>query len=458
MNISELILQVRDFVWGLPLILTFLIIGIILTFALSFAQFRYFITSWKLLFKAKEKTAGAEISSFQAFINALGANTGNGSIAGIATAIFVGGPGAAFWILVAGILALIFRFAEVFLGISITELVRQPDGSMRPVGGPMVYIKRIPFGNPLSYIYTISILLLALVGGCAMQTNSIIIGILRTWDVSLLNNLTYKVVLSSIILIFIAYVVLGGAQRIIKVSDKIIPFKVGVFIISFLIVLIYHYQSLIPALKLIFSSALMPQSICGAAVGLAVQKCISFTVSRLLNASEAGLGTAAILFGASESKKPMRDSVLSMLSVFISTYVVCFGVALTIVASGVWNNGQTSTALTISAFETVFGSWGGWIVTFCSVSFGIGVLVSYAFITRRIWLFLTKGRWPLFVAVFYCAAAFLGGIAPVDLIWNPLDIINGALFTINMLAILYFLPFIRRSISKYIKKDENFVD
>ena len=142
----------------------------------------------------------------------------------------------------------------------------------------------------------------------------------------------------------------------------------------------------------------------------------------------------------------MKDSVMSMLSTFISTYLVCFMVAFMIILTGVWNNGQTSTALTISAFETVFGNYGGWIVTFLSVTFGLGVLVPFAFITREILDFFNKRKMGLGLLAIYCLATFFGGIVKVDLIWNSIDIVNAGLFLINMYAIIYLLPFIRKNI------------
>lgn len=448
MDFGGLIARMGDIAWGWPLIIFFVVVGILTTISLYFVQFRYFLTSWKLLFAKQEKTEG-EMSPFQAFINALGISTGNGSIAGIAVAISVGGPGSAFWLLIAGIFCLALRFAEIYLATSITEPVHINHAPK--LGGPMIYLKRIPGGKFLTPIYTVLIFVYGILGGSMMQANSVGHSIWTTWGID-------KTIIAFVLLAFVVYVVLGGAQRIIKISDKLVPFKVGIFLISFLIVIFYHFTSIPAALKLMFMSAFNLQAVGGAMIGFAIQAAIREGFAKLLNATEAGLGSAAVFFGASASRNPMKDSVMSMLSTFISAYIVCFGVALAIVASGVWNlPGKEGIALTISSFETVFGYYGGWIVTFCSVSFGLGVLVPYMFIARETWLFLTKGRFVIVFSVLYCLITFFGALAKVKLVWDMMQLIVVFLMLINMYAIVYYLPYIRSSIKKYVKKEENFL-
>ena len=381
--------QLSDFIWGWPMIIIFSSFGIFATCYLYFAQFRFFLTSWKLVFspaKTEVKTTG-ELTPFQAFINALGTGTGNGSLAGVATAIYFGGPGAAFWLLIAGFLAMIMRFAEVYVSTAISS-----TGIIK--GGPMVYLKKVPGGSFLPTMFAIGMLTFGLTTGNAMQANSIAVSILHTWNLS-----TFITALA--LLTFMSYVVLGGAQRIIKVSDKLVPFKVSLFMVSFLALIFYHGSNILSAFKLIFESAFFPSAVGGAVASIAVQQMIRNGISRSLSANEAGLGTASVLFGASGSDNPMRDSIMSILGMFISN-LVCFMVALAIVVSGVWDNGLTSTALTVSAFNTLFGTYGGWLVTVLSVSFGIGVLVPYAFICKESWVYLTNGRWLNTYFVIYC--------------------------------------------------------
>lgn len=443
-DINLLVSNISEAIWGWPLLAIFMGVGVLVTVMLRFVQFRFFTESFKLVFSPKDRpkaTKSGEMTPFQAFINALGTSTGNGSIAGIGTAIYMGGPGAAFWILIAGVFALALRFAEVFLATYVIGKYKYKTAE----GGPMVYLSRVPGGTVLPYLFAISLLFYSFTSGSAMQANSIGLGISRilgldTWITAIVLGL------------FVIYVMLGGAERILKISDKLVPFKVGVFIVSSLIVLVYHYANLGEALRLMWLGAFTPAALGGAGVGFTVQQAMRNGIARSLNAHESGLGVAATLFGSTGSKEPMKDSIMSMLGTFISTYVVCFVVALCIVMSGVWNNGLSSAALTISAFETVFGVAGGWVVTFCAASFGLGCLVSFIFIARDAWLFLTNGRWVGLCSLIYIAITVLGTMAKVDIIWNLNDIVNGLMFVINLYGIIYFLPMMRQQVSAYINK------
>lgn len=447
MDLNDLAIKISGWIWGWPLLGTVIAVGVVATVMLKFVQIRFFIDSWKLvLFPAKEDlevTGDAQMSSFQAFINALGTSTGNGSIAGIGTAIYAGGPGAAFWILVAGVFAMVLRFAEVFLA----TYVIGKHTFRTAKGGPMVYLHLVPGGSFLPYVYCAFLFLYGLTSGNAMQANSIGLGLSKAS-----NGAIEPLYVAIGLTLFVLYVLMGGAQRILKISDKLVPFKVAVFLVSSLIVLFYHSGEILGALSLIWNSAFTPNAVGGAAMGITMQQAIRSGFARSLNAHEAGLGVAAAFYGASSSKKPVQDSIMAMLGAFISTYIICFMVALCIIVSGVWDNGLSSTALTISAFNTVFGYYGGWVVTFCAASFGLGVMVSFAFVAHECWVFLTRGRWGKMAYVIYGAVTFFGTLAKVDLIWNTNDIVNGLLLLINLYGIVWLLPVIRKSVVKYVDK------
>lgn len=448
MNISSLerlVETLQSFVWGWPLIIFIVATGIILTVACSFIQFRYFFKAWEYVF-TPEKTPGADESSymtpFQAFLNILNASIGNGSVAGMATAIYSGGPGAAFWIFVLGFFNYAIRFAEVFVSTSITEV--SATGVVR--GGPMVYLARVPGGSILPYFYAFCALMLTFVSGNAIQCNSISLGMERMAGV--------PAVVSGIALcLLILYILLGGAQRIIAISEAIAPFKVGLFFITTIGVLVFHYQAIIPALQLIMQYAFSAQAVSGAVAGYTVQSAIRFGMSRVLNATEAGLGTAAILFGSTVSKHPVRSGIMAMATSFISNHLVCFMIMVVIVASGTWDSGLTSTPLTIAAYSTAFGDLGGWVVTVLSISFGLGVLVAYAYIGRECWMFLFKGRFEWLYMAIYASMAFFGSLGQVALIWNMTDLINAGLIVSNLYGILYFLPRIRQAVLAYMHEE-----
>lgn len=436
MLLNDLILFINHLVWGWPLLIYIMAITIAATCAFNFIQIRKFIEAWRLMLFQEGPVDEGDMTPLQAFFNALSSAVGNGSIAGIATAIYAGGPGAAFWIFVFGLLSMALRFAEVFLS-NYFPAISTPIGT---IGGPMIYLQKVPGGRFLASGFAFFLLFLGLTSGSAMQANSIRLGFTRIFGLA-------PLVTAFILLFFIAYVIAGGAKRIVKVSDAITPIKVGVFFLSAFIILFYHWQALLPAFKLIWQGAFDPKALAGGAAGYMIQSAMRYGIVRSVNATEAGLGTAGVLFGGTGSKEPMKNGIMSMLGVFISANLVCFMVALMIIASGVWNNGQTSLDLTISAYETVFGDpFGGWLVTFLAVSFGMGVMVTYSYVARSCWLFLTSGRYENIFKILFCFVVFMGAIATVEVVWNAVDLVNAGLLITNLFGIAYFLPFIRRKL------------
>ncbi len=164
---------------------------------------------------------------------------------------------------------------------------------------------------------------------------------------------------------------------------------------------------------------------------------------------EAGLGTAAVAFGSTSGENAVKDSILSMLSVYINTHVICLMIALALLSTGVWNNGETSSALVVSAYETVFGSFGGWIISFLTINFGVSVLVSYAYLGKVCWSFLTGGRYMFVFPVMYATAAFCGTYMRVALVWQLADIVNAGLLIINILGLIWFVAIIRKGLKEH---------
>lgn len=215
------------------------------------------------------------------------------------------------------------------------------------------------------------------------------------------------------------------------------------------IILTYHYQHIIPALTLIVRAAFEPQAITGALAGHSIQNAIRFGMSRSLSATEAGLGTAGVLFGATGTNNPVRSGIMAMSSLFISNHLVCFTLMVMFIATGVWNSGLTSTALTSAAFETVFGAFGAWIVVFLSIVFGLGVLVAYAYIGQECWSFLTGGTYLWLYGVIYSLCAFAGALARVENVWSAVDIGNAGMFLINIYGLLMLSGYIHNAIIQY---------
>jgi len=425
---------------GWPLIIYVMTVSIIVTVALRGVQLRYFLYALKeLIAPTQKKSAQGDMTPFQAFVNTLSSNLGNGSIAGMASAIHMGGPGAAFWVVVFGLILMAVRFAEVYLSTYFAARVTVKTG----LGGPLLYLKEIIGGSVLVYLYALSCFIFGLAGGNALQANAISLSLKTTWNIP-------TFVAAWALLGLICYILFGGATRIVRFSDFIVPVKVIVFFASAFGVLGYHYQTLIPALTLIIKSAFTPLALTSGVIGFSVQQAMRYGLTQAVFATESGLGTAAILFGATGSSQPVKDGLMGMMSTFVSV-CVCFIITLCIVASGQWVSDLDSTALTIASYNTVFGQYGGWIVSFLSMTFGIGVMVSYAYITRAAWLFLTQGRFALGFVLTYSAAAFVGATVGVRSVWAVIDVVNVVMLVINLFAIVYLLPVIVRGMREFKK-------
>lgn len=443
-NLSYYIKYLNDLLWSWPLIIFFVFVAIIATIACRFVQVRYFAKSWKLVLAPGERTVSgkADMSPFQAFINALSTSIGNGSLAGMATAVHEGGPGAAFWIFVLGFFELPIRFCEVYLSNAFNS-----GASSITTGGPMVYLRKVPGGAILPAFYAFFCLLLSFASGNAMQANSVTIGI---QNLVTLN----PYIIAAILTAFVVYILCGGARRIVKFSEAIVPIKVGLFFISALLLLIYHSPNLLNALKIIVISAFDPQAVKGAIIGTTMQSAIRYGMSRPVNATEIGLGTAAVFFGSTGSKNPVENGILSMVSAFISNYLVCFVLALLIVVTGVWSSDMTSITLTTAAFQTLYGSFASKIIATLSVAFGIGVLVSYTYIGQECWNYLTNNRWKWLFGVLYAAAAFGGSIAKVQIVFDSIDIVNAGLLAVNLFAILWLMPKVSEAVRNYMRQHQ----
>ena len=438
---------VKDLIWSLPFIIFFVAVACIITVALHFIQFRTFVQSCKLVFFPKKSTTKktGDMSSFQAFLNTLSVSIGNGCLSGTAVALFAGGPGVAFWMFVVGLLCMAIRFAEVFLAVSFA--IDNKDKSK--LGGPFLYIEKLPGGMVLTYFYGIACLFFSLTAGNAMQCNTISTSFNKMIpsDVNAFGDISIvKVFLAVILTSFSIYVLVGGTQRIVKIIEKVVPLKVGLFFLTIIIVLSYYWEQIPAAISLIMDNAFTPRAMGGAAAGLTLQQVFYHAAYATVNASEAGLGTASILYGSTGSKEPINDASSSMLSTFISNNIAMTMVTVALVASGAWMSGETGAPMVIEAYQSVFGYYGGWILTFLTLPFGIGVIVPYCYIARQSWTYITGGKGLWLFPIVFVSASFLGAIADIGELWTLISIVIAALLMVNLLALVYFIPYMRKHV------------
>jgi len=446
MDISVLLSAMSDALWGLPFLLFFFGACVSMTCYLKFVQFRYFVESIRMIFAPQANSDVVEtsgtLSPFQAFMNTLGGNIGNGSLAGIPVAIAVGGPGSIFWLLVMSTFSVSLRFAEVYLATYFSS------SATAEKSGPMYYLSLLPGGRVLSYLFGIFGFGYMMTGGNLIQCNAVGLALHRSWGIS-------QTITACVVFVFVGYILLGGASRIVKLLDKLVPIKVYGFLISAIVVLIYHATAIPHALYLMVSLAFQPQAVLGGTLAFALQKTIALGFQQGINASEAGLGTAAVAFGTTKGQDPVKSGIMSMLSVYINTHLICFLVALCVLASGVWNSGETSSALLISAYETVFGAAAGWIVSVLVMMFATSVVVAYAYNAKVCWEFLTGGRWPVLFIILYAVSAWYGTVMNARIVWVVNSLVTGSLFLVNTIGLLYFAPKIRDGLSSYQRRQRD---
>jgi len=429
--------SIASFVWGYPLVLFIVFSGIVFTFAFNFVQFTNFFSGWKMLFAkdTTEKEASGNknsISTFQAFINALSASLGNGGLTGMATVLVDGGPGTAFWVFILGFFSTALRFAEVYTGLTISST---KNGVVQR--GPLGYISKLPLGTIFVAIYSFFMFIYILAGGIGLQCNSMGSSLQR------ITGLDFRVI-ALFFALFVLYVIVGGSKRIMKAAEIIIPIKVLLFFLSVGTVIWYHSDRIVETFHLIMKYAFTWKAVGLGGMVYTLQRSIAIGCSRALNATEAGLGTAGIFFGSTEAKNPKKTSIMSMMSAFISTNLVCAILLFSIILTQVSYDGSVNgIRLVISAYETVFGSFAAPFITFLSFSFGFGVMVAYAFLGFKIWEFFFGKKGFFFYVCLVTAVAFFGTLSSVTLFWKIMDIVAGVLVFTNIIGLLYNLPKVR---------------
>lgn len=441
MNYSNFLTNTSDILWSMPFLLFFFGVCIFFTVYLNFVQFKYFTASIKMIFsspKSSDTSSSGSLSPFQAFMNTLGGNIGNGSLAGMPVAIAVGGPGAIFWLLVMSTFSVALRFSEVYLATYFSS------ESTAQRSGPMYYLNQLPLGNVLSFLFAVFGFGYMMTGGNLIQCNAVGVALYRSWQIP--QHITALFIFG-----FLTYVMLGGSSRIVKFLDKLVPVKVYGFLISAIVVLLYNASAIPTALYQIVYLAFQPDAFLGGALALTIQKTVALGLQQGINASEAGLGTAAVAFGTTKGQDPVESGILSMLSVFINTHLVCFLVALSVLASGAYTSGETSTALLISSYETAFGSAAGFIVSILVVMFAVSVVIAYAYNAKICWNFLTNGRFSWLYTLIYIFAAGYGAMMNARIVWALNSVMTANLFILNVVGLLYFAPKIKAGLLKYKK-------
>ncbi|HFU1091444.1 TPA: alanine/glycine:cation symporter family protein [Streptococcus suis] len=440
----ELMQNINNLVWGLPLLLLLVGTGVYFTLRLGIFQISKLPTAFRLIFSSDQSGQG-DVSSFAALCTALAATVGTGNIVGVATAITTGGPGALFWMWVAAFFGMATKYAEGFLAIK----YRTKDANGQAAGGPMHYIT-LGMGQkwkPLAVFFAISGVLVALLGmGTFSQVNSIASSMSASFGLA-------PQLVSIVTAISIAFFIFGGIEKISDVSTKIVPFMAILYVLASVIVLALHWDQLLPTIAMVLTSAFTPAAAVGGFAGATVQQAIQRGIARGVFSNESGLGSAPIAAAAAKSDNPVEQGLISMTGTFIDTLIICTLTGLTILVTGQWSiEGLAGAPLTQAAFSTVFGQPGVLALTISLVLFAYTTILGWSYYGERCieFLFGTKAILPY--RLVFVAMVALGGFLKLDLIWTIADIVNGLMALPNLIALLALSPIIIKETREYFKE------
>jgi AGCS family alanine or glycine:cation symporter len=394
--------------------------GVFLTFRTGVVQIRRFGDACRVAFVRRGSGEQGALTPFQAFMTALAASIGTGNIAGVATAIVSGGPGALFWIWVYGFVATAIKFGEAVLGVTFRE---QRGSSV--LSGPMYYL-RDGLGSPLlAWVFALVAAVAALTTTPFTQPNSMalvldsVVGIPRIASGIAIAVLTWLVII-------------GGIKSIGRAAEKLSPLKVGLYLAGGLIVIAVNIGEVPSVLALVFREAFAVDS----ALGFGMFVAIRYGVARGIYANEAGYGTAAVAYGTAQSQQPAQQGLNAVMEVFIVSFVTSTISAMTILLTGVWQSGQTSTAAVAAGFDSAIPIAGGYIVAFCTFLFGYTTLIGWAYYGEQFFEYIlgrkvtTPYRW------IYCLLIPFGAISRVGVVWAWGDLMNALQVFPNLIGVL----------------------
>lgn len=429
--LSSFVGWVNGVVWGPPMLVLILGVGLFLQVGLKVMPIRKLGMGFGLMFKGREGAGEGQITPFNALMTALSATIGTGNIAGVATAVFLGGPGALFWMWMTALVGMATKYSEAVCAVKF----REQDEEGNYVGGPMYYIKN-GLGAKWAWLgvaFAIFGAIAAFGIGNGVQAN----GVAQVLETNFgLNTSVTGVAL----MVLTAAVILGGITRIGNVAGKLVPFMAVSYIIAGLIVLIINADALGGALSLVFTHAFTPSAAEGGFAGAAVWAAIRFGVARGVFSNEAGLGSAPIAHAAAETKGPVNQGLIAMLGTFIDTIIVCSITGLAIIASGAWTSGESGAALTSLAFETSLPGFGGYLIAISLSIFAFTTILGWSYYGEKCMEFLFGVKVMLPYRLVWIVAIYFGATADLGFIWLLADTLNAMMALPNLIALALLSP------------------
>ena len=450
--ITNLVAKGNSFLWSFLLIVLLCGTGIYYTIRLRFIQVRKFGEGWKLVFGHLslngEKHEKGEMTPFQSIATAIAAQVGTGNLAGAATALLGGGPGAIFWMWVSAFFGMSTIYAEATLAQNFKTEV---NGEV--TGGPVYYIKAAfkgTLGKVLAGLFAIFIVLALGFMGNMVQANSI--GAAFTEAFGAFNITISPVVIGVIVAAVAAFVFLGGTQRLASVVEKVVPIMAGVYIVGSLILIIMNIANLPAAIKMIFVGAFDPQAVLGAGAGIAVKEAIRFGVARGLFSNEAGMGSTPHAHARATAENPHKQGLCAMISVFIDTFVILNLNVFSVLTTGALESGKNGTALTQAAFMRGFGTFGIVFVAVCLLFFAFSTILGWHFFGLINAKYLFGDGAAKIYSLLVVVCIIIGSALKLELVWDLADFFNGLMVIPNAMALLALSGLVVKICNKYSDK------
>ena len=436
----DILNYVSGFIWGPFTLILILGTGIFLSLGLKGFTLTYIAVAFKQLFSKEEDSSSGEISSFQSLTTALSATVGTGNIAGVATAIFVGGPGAIFWMWVSAVFGMATKFAEAFLAIK----YREKNELGETIGGPMYYIKNGLTSKFIvfAYLFATAGMIAALGIGNGVQVNSVSQVINNEFGFS-----TFSI--GIVIAILVALVILGGIKSIGNITSKLVPVMSLVYILGGLLIIILNANQVGYVFNLIVTSAFTTTAATGGFAGATVWMALRYGVARGVFSNEAGLGSSPIAHAAAKTNNPVKQGMISMLEPLIDTLIVCTITAFVILMSNQWVGEINGAVLTVASFENLLAN-GKYIVIFGLILFSFSTIIGWSYYGEKCVEFLFGSGVIIYYRILWIVIIPVAASIELNLMWLIADIMNGFMSIPNLIALILLAPVIFRQTSESI--------
>lgn len=431
-QLTTLVSDISGFVWNNLLLYILVLTGIIFSIRLKFIQVRKFGEGMRRVFgginlfgKQADKDG---MSSFQALATAIAAQVGTGNIAGCATALISGGPGAIFWMW----LSAFFGMATIYGEAVLAQKFKTRSETGEVIGGPVYYIRQAfkgGFGKFLAGFFAVAIILALGLMGNMVQSNSIGDAFYNAFGAN-------KLIVGIIIAAIAAFIFLGGMKRIASVTEKMVPIMAALYIVGSLVVIIANIKNIPNVFYQIFVGAFNPTAVLGGAAGITVKAAMRFGVARGLFSNEAGMGSTPHAHAVAKVDKPEDQGIVAMIGVFLDTFVVLTLTALVILSTNSLGSGAEGVALAQLAFSKVFGNFGGVFIAICLLFFAFSTIIGWYFFGEQNIKYLFGQKAVKIYALLVVIFVIIGSTLKVDLVWNLSDLFNGIMVFPNLLALL----------------------